>query len=181
MSGGKSQSSGRQEQNVWGAQSPYLQDIYAQSGGALQQAQATNQQMMPGIEQSYQNMINPQGNPYLDQMAQSGLGQLQQNFGQTLSQIRGGAAAGGSLGGSRQGVAEGIASQDMGTQANNFLGNLYGGQYQADQNRALGGLGMAGQITNQAFAPLAGQASLIGGPTVLGSGSNESKTMRFGT
>ncbi len=182
----KSEGQGNQasDQSVWGAQSPYLQDLFAQGQNALGVAQEQNNQLMPQVTSAYENALNPQGNPYLDQMAQSGLGQLQQNFGQTLSQIRDGAVNTGSLGGARQGVAEGIAARDMGTQATNFTSALYGNNYQQDQNRALTAVNMAPQVANQAFSPLSGYQQVLGSPTVLGQSrgttSSKSKAGAYG-
>jgi len=178
LGGSTSQARQNSQQSIWGAQSPYLEDLYAQGQQALGGAIEQNNQMIPGIQEAFGNQLNPQGNPYLGDMAESGLGQLQQNFGQTLSQIRGGAVSTGSLGGSRQGVAEGIAARDMGTQATNFMSSLFGNNYQQDQNRSLSALQLAPQMANQQFAPLAGYQQLLGGPVALNQsqGRSESKS-----
>ncbi len=176
MSASKGESQNTSTQNVWGTQQPYLQDLYSQGQGVLDQATQQNNAMMPQLDQAYGNALNPQGNPYLDQQVQGGLGQLQQNFGQTLSQIRGNAVNAGSLGGSRQGVAEGIAARDMGTQANNFVSGMYGQNYQADQNRSMQALQMAPQMAVQQFAPLSGYQQILGAPTVLGQSQGDSKS-----
>lgn len=104
------------------------------------------------------SLQNPMGNPYLDQMAGSGLNNLYQQYSQNVMPAIGNSAEmGGGLGGSRQGIAQGLATQGLLDSSSDYLTNLYGGQYQSDMDRALqaadvslgqqlGGIGAAGQL-----------------------------------
>jgi len=95
----------------------------------------------PGFD-TYQNLMNPQGNPYLDAMFNSGAGNMIQNWGNNIMPgIANNSEMSGGLGGSRQGIAEGLSSQGLMDSIGDFGTNLYGGQYQSDQNRALAAAG----------------------------------------
>lgn len=176
-----SASKGESEQStgVWKGQKPFLRDLYQQGQQTLPGAIDLNEQLMGSILPAYQNILSGGPNPYLQQMGQAGLDQLQQNFGQTQANIRGNAAQTMNLGSSRQGVAEGLAAQQMTTESSNFLNQLYGGQYQADMNRQLGAIGLGQQLAQQPYAPLAGYSNIIGQPVTVGSGSSKSKAAGY--
>lgn len=79
------------------------------------------------------------GNPYLNQMGEAAIAQNTQNFNRNvLPQISSRSMATGGYGGSRQGVIEATAANDLNTGNANALANLYGNQYNNDQNRNLG-------------------------------------------
>lgn len=81
----------------------------------------------------------PGGNPYLSQMGEAAIAQNTQNFNRNvLPQISSRSMATGGYGGSRQGVIEATAANDLNTGNANALANLYGNQYNNDQNRNLG-------------------------------------------
>lgn len=104
-------------------------------------------------------------NPYLG--AQAGAITQQANQNLQLNQLPGiasGAVAAGGFGGSRQGVAEGVATGLTNQGITNSLANLYGTQYQQDQqndiarqqvsnnyNLGLGGLGVQANTANNNF------------------------------
>jgi hypothetical protein len=104
-------------------------------------------------------------NPYLSQQAGAITQQANQNLQQNvLPGIGSGAVAAGGYGGSRQGVAEGIASGMNQQGITNSLANLYGTNYQQDQqndisrqsvnnqyNLGLGNLGLNAQGQNNNF------------------------------
>lgn len=74
-------------------------------------------------------------NPYSAQQADAITKMVNQNLSQTVMPgIASGALGNGSFGGSRQGVAEGIAAGNTQTGLSSALANLYGNNYQADQN-----------------------------------------------
>lgn len=182
MSGGQSSSSSEQDSRVWDQQSPYLQALYQQGAQQLGGFQP-NQQVADQSMQAWQGQLNadPQQNPYLQQMTQTFRDQL----GQGVQQIGGQAGLTGGYGGGRQGLLEANALQDYGNQVGNFLG----GQYQQDQNRAAQqnqfGLQNAQSMLNlqpwqQQQQALQQQGNLIGGPTVLGSGSSGSSSLNLG-
>jgi len=124
---------------------------------------------------TYSNLMNPQGNPYLDQMAGRGLDQMYQNYSRnTAPGIAQNAAFSGGMGGSRQGVAEANALNDMNIQGGNYLTNLYGGQYAGDQNRALaaaGGYNQAQTGAIQTAADIGGNADVTS-LNAIGQGQN---------
>ncbi len=162
--------------DVWGGQSPYLLDLYRRGNEMLGGFQPDTSITDPAI-QAWQNQLNPQGNPYLQQMTsqyQQALGQLDQGTGMQ-------AAGGGVYGGGRQGVEQHLNQQNIGNQ----LGNFMGAQYQADQSRAMQALGMSGQMLGmtpqaQQQQALAQYANLIGRPTVLGQSSGQGSTFGLG-
>ena len=77
-------------------------------------------------------------NPYLDEMAQAITSQMNDNFSRNvMPQVRSGAMAAGGFGGSRQGVVEANATNDMNRSLSQNLANLYGTDYNQQQNRNL--------------------------------------------
>ena len=80
----------------------------------------------------------------------------------------------GGYGGSRQGIAEGLSTQGLMDSIGDYGTNLYGGQYQSDQNRALAAAGgynadmMQGIDMNRMIGQGADQAGL----QALGQGAN---------
>jgi len=169
-----------------GAMSPYTNQAMpawsnllqgGQFGGYNPNVSGANQMATgqgPGFN-TYQNLMNPQGNPYLDQMFNRGAGNMVQQWGNNIMpQISGNAEMGGGLGGSRQGIAEGLATQGLMDSMGDYGVNLYGGQYQSDQNRALAAAGgyntdmLRGIDTNR----MIGQGTDQTGLNALGQGPN---------
>ena len=176
----KSKSQSQQTSSVWDQMAPYLTDLYSRGQGLVDQFQP-NQQMGQQAEQAWGGMINPQGNPYLDQMA----GNFQNQLGIMNQQSGGQAALTGGYGGGRHGVAEALNTQNMSQQ----MGNFYGGQYQADQNRAmqgqLGALGMGQSILGMApqqqqMQNLQQYGGLIGSPVLESQGTSTSASKSKG-
>lgn len=100
---------------------------------------------------TYNDLMNPEGNPYLAATAQSGLGEMFRNFNRNIMpSITNNADMSGGLGGSRQGIAEGLAIDDLNTTGKDFLTGLYGGAYSDDQNRRLSSAN--NYLTNQTRA-----------------------------
>lgn len=96
-------------------------------------------------QQTLLDLMNPEGNPYLDQMVSSATRGVTQNFQENvLPGISGGATSAGQYGGSRQGIAQGVASGRYLDTIGDIETTLRGGQYQSDMNRALSA---AGQYT----------------------------------
>lgn len=181
MAGSKQQSESGSTQGVWQGQSPYLSGLYQQGQANLGGAMGNTQNMMNTIMPAWQNQINPQGNPYLAQMGQSGLDQLNRNFQNNIMPgITSGAMGSGSLGSSRQGIAQGLAAQGVAQAGGDFLNNLYGQQYQQDQNRAMSAMQMLPMLQGSQWGDLQNLAGIIGGPTVLGESSSNSKRIGGG-
>lgn len=166
---GKSSSSSRSSTRVWEAQDPFLRDMYARGAGLLDQFQPNM-----GLMDAWQNQLQPQGNPYLQQMSQfyqDQLGQMNQGTGRA-------AAAAGMFGGGRQGVEQSLNQQQMGTQLGQFLGN----QYQSDMNRSMQALQMGNSMTpyGQQMGALRNFASLIGPPVMLNQSRGRSNAFNMG-
>ena len=119
--------------------------------------------------QAWGQQLNPQMNPYMDQMA----AKYGQQLGQANMATGGQAGLAGQRGGGRQGVAEHLNTQQY---ANN-MGQFMGQQYQGDMNRASQALGMTGSMmgldpNQQQWGNLQQYGNLLGSPTVLGQGSS---------
>lgn len=113
----------------------------------------------PGFD-TYSAMMNPQGNPYLDSMAGSGLNRLFDQYSRiTMPAIAEDAAFNGGYGGSRMGVREANAGDSLMKSSADYLTGLYGGQYQNDMSRAL----QAGQSFNADQLAALGLSANIGG------------------
>ena len=82
------------------------------------------------------NSYNP--NPYLEQMSNTVLGQLNDNFLRNVNpQIGGAAIAAGQYGSSRQGVVQANALNDLARQGANAITGMYYGDYNNAMNRNL--------------------------------------------
>lgn len=150
--------------NVWGAQSPYLTDLYARAQGALgdnsgistanqwlgqagsylDQAGATLGQS----NQALQGFLNPGQDPAVAAYATN----LGQQFNeQFLPGLKGDAALAGGLGGSRQQIGAALGAQRAMQTLGDFTAQTYSGQ----MDRALqAAQGLAGNA--QGFESLAG-------------------------
>ena len=92
-------------------------------------------------------------NPYLEGMGEAGLGQIGRNYNRNIMPgIDTESIMSGQAGGSRHGVAQGIAASDANQQSTDFIQNLYGGAYDADQNRRLQAAGGLEQMQQGAQA-----------------------------
>ena len=103
--------------SVWGGQSPFLRDLY-QRGRSLTNNFQPDTQISGAATNAWQQQLQPQQNPYLNDMTQvyrDQLGQLDQGSGR-------GAAAAGVFGGGRQGVEQSLNQQNVGSQMGQFLG-----------------------------------------------------------
>ena len=167
--------------------SPYTQQAAPAWGNLLQggqTSQATNPWMTGAVTSGIMSGRDPNmqafsqfgaGNPYLDQMATAGMNQINRNFTENLMPaIKGNAIGTGGLFGSRQGVAEGQAAGYANQQASDFIGNLYGGQYQSDMNR---GLAANSAALNAKLGATGQQGAMMGqadttGINALGQGQN---------
>ena len=165
-----------QTSEVWGGQSPFLQQLYQEGQNLYQQFQPNTE--IPGqAQQAWQQQLNPQANPYLNSMTQGyrdQLGMANQNTG-------GQAGLSGGYGGGRQGVLEAQNMNNYSTQVGNFMGQ----QTQMGLDQQGRAIGQAGQMMGldpqqQQMQMLQQQGQLIGGPTVLGEGSSSGGSSSFG-
>jgi hypothetical protein len=208
-----STSTGAGPSTVWGGQESYLTDLYGQGSELLGSQPAENLGMTAGREgmMSYANspalqnliqstqggfnqMMNPQQNPYLQQAMQSAIRPITQNYQENvLSGITDQAVQAGQTGGSRQGIAEGIAGRSYLDTIGDVSTNMAMQDYTQGQQNQLAAMGMSGDIANLGMMPAdlqyqAGQAEmmapwqqlqlqqgLLGDPTVLGGGGAESE------
>ncbi|MBT8449281.1 MAG: tail fiber domain-containing protein [Gammaproteobacteria bacterium] len=187
---GGSSSSKSNPATVYGAQEPFLQNLWDRSQmasygnmgsnfanqinqGALP---GYNQQMqggmqIPGLQQGLMN-FGQQQNEALGGAIQSGLGQINRNFQRNIMpSINTGAAMSNTSGGSRQGIAQGLAASDANQQASDFVNQMMSQNFQGMQQNQLGAYGQLGQL--QAQQNLAQQGALGMAPQLsnLGFGS----------
>ena len=140
---GGSDSSTTNPATVYGAQDPYLQDLYGRSQLASygntgqnfanqinQGAQTGYGQQMgggfqtPGLQQGLQDFGGMQ-NQALGGAIQAGLGDINRNFQRNIMpSINTGAAMTNTSGGSRQGIAQGLAAGDANRQASDFVNQM---------------------------------------------------------
>ena len=171
--GGSSQSSSSYSEqyptNVWGVQSPYLQDLYSRAqslygtGGNQQQVQGMWNQNAAAMH----SLLNPGANPLMDVYQRQMQQGLEQNI---LPTIRREATGGNMLGGTRQGVAEGLALQEAVNAQSEFAARLYN----ADRDRMVAAMGIAPQMMQAGLGiPWYGMqqySGIVGSPTVVGGG-----------
>ena len=158
---------------VWGAQAPYLQDLFARSQGMLSGAgQANYGQAQNALNASQQGLMQMAGGGGEDPRLGIYARQVGQNFNENvLPGMRGDAQMAGGLGSSRAGIGQGLAAARAGQQIQDFAGSLYG-ENQARQLAALQGLGtVSGQqqqlqsaMQNAPWAALNQYKGLLGGP-----------------
>ena len=179
--GGKSKSTQTSVTNpstVYGAQDPFLQDMYGASRAQFAKSdQTTGQGAMDSFQQMLQQAqgqfgqgasgLNDQAawlkqfqNPGMDPMANVYAKQIGQQFNeQIMPGLRGGAALAGGMGSSRQGIAEGLAAGRSSQQLQDFGAQLYGQQMdrslQAASQFGQNAMGM-GQL-GEAMSGLGGQ------------------------
>jgi len=175
MSGsyGKSKSgqSSRSTQDVWGEQTPYLQNLYGTAQGLLetrdpraeqamqmQQAYAQSpelQQTIGGTQKALGMALDPsQSNPYLQQAMQRAVNPLTQAYQENvLSGITDQAAQAGQMGSSRQGIAEGIAAREYMKQVGDVTGQMAYQDYGAGRERMGQAIGQAGAVANLGMMP----------------------------
>ena len=163
--------------NVWGPQAGYLQDLYDQAQGTLNNQQGYAGQgsldqaggALGQSQMALQRLANPdQTDPLMGMYAN----QIGQQFNEQIAPgIRGDAMLGGNRGGSRQGIGLGLAGARAGQQLQDFGAQLWGQQQQNALQAAQGLQGVAGgygQLSGQqGMAPwqnLQQYAGLIGGP-----------------
>jgi hypothetical protein len=193
-----SQSTGESQQfgsELWGGQSPFLQDLYARAGGTLGNTNGTTQAYLnQGSDfmtnatgtlnrstEALTGMLNPQDDPMLARYAANMGQQFNEQF---LPGLKGDAALAGGLGGSRQQIGAALGAQ-RGMQA---IGDMTAQTYSDQQNRrlaaatAIGGnaagysdmAGLTGQLAefgqSMPWYGLSQYAGLLGSPITLDKG-----------
>lgn len=174
--GGVSKDKSNESSSVWGGQSPYLEDLFAQGQQQMQGFQP-NQQVYDASMQAWQQQLSPQANPYLNDMTQVYRDQL----GMANQATGGQAVLGGGYGGGRHGIAESQNQQNYNTSVGNFLGQ----QTQMGLQQQGQAIGQAGQMLNldpnqQQWGNLQQYSQLLGNPTVLGEGSSSGSKFNVG-
>src|SRR5262245_20546863 len=170
------QSGSSSQQNVWGVQVPYLQQLYSQ--GSMM-AGAPGPTMDPGAYNAWQSALRGGINPATGDVINQATQEMGLDFSRNvLPGIRRNAVAAGAGGGTRQGIAEGLAAGEAaramaGTRANLTAAAL--DQARQGQTAALG-LSPAMMTTGAAlpWANLEEFARILGSPTVLGSSQSAS-------
>lgn len=135
--------------NIWGAQSPYLENLYGQAqatlgagdGGAanfLNQAQGGINQSNAALGAS-QDALARFANPGTDPALQAYATNLGQQFNeQFLPGLKGDAALAGGLGGSRQQIGAALGAQRGMQSLSDFTAQTYAGQQERALQAALG-------------------------------------------
>ena len=149
LSGGQSSNQSVQKADqVWGSQSPYLEQMYSQAAGnmgnqAQNYAQGFQDPSMQAFQQQAQGGYQPGAVTGLEYMASgknqnqalggaidAGLGQINRNFNRNIMPgITGGAVGAGQSGSSRQGIAQGLAASDANQQASDFVNQMQSGNF----------------------------------------------------
>jgi len=163
-------------QDVFGAQQPALQQLYGAAQGLLGQSGGAGmgaQGVANDARGAWLQQLQPGGNPYFSQSMQGAIDAATRGFNQNvLPGLADAGVAAGAYGMPRDQLARGQAAGMFGQDLTNMVGQMATQQYQGDQNRALGALGMAGQMQGLQLAPLQLAGQMIGGPTVLGQASS---------
>ena len=175
---------------IWGAQSPFLEDLYSRSQlasyGNMGQdyANQISQGAMPGfnnqMQGGFQNQQLNQGlqnfgqqqNQALGGAINAGLGQISNNFNRNIMPgINSGSAMTNTSGGSRQGIAQGLAASDANQQASNFVNQMQSNNWNNQMQNQLQAYGQMGQ--NNAMQNYAQQGAMSQAPQManLGFGS----------
>ena len=153
-------------QEPWGAQQPYLRDLFNRAQGQVEQGgqiagfgpdqraaqqqvrqmaqQAPGQQQIGQAQDTLGRALTGDMGPELDAQLQAAIRPAQQQFTeQAMPQIQRDSLAQGQLGGSRQGVAEGIATRGFMDQVTDASTRIQDRQAQ----RAMQAAGMMPQVT----------------------------------
>jgi len=212
VGGGKSKSSSSQQSaseskqfgtDIWGPQSPYLQDLYAraqsqlgQQGGIDQanqfQTGASNaldysQQVLRNSNQALGQFLQPGQDPAVSAYATNLGQQFQEQF---LPGLRGDAALAGGLGGSRQQIGQALGAQRAMQTLGDFSAQTYAGQQERAlqaaqgigqnalgfQNAATAGMGMADFARSMPWYNLSQFQGLLGAPVMRDLGGYSTST-----
>jgi hypothetical protein len=172
---------------VYGAQDPYLEDLYSRSQLASYNDQGTQfsqgfQQptmdmwgqmarggaQIPGLQQGLSGFGQMQ-NQALGGAIDAGLSQINNNFNRNIMpSINQGAAMSGTSGGSRQGIAQGLAMSDANQQASNFVSQMQSDNWQNQMNNQLSAYGQLGSLQAQQNQSMTGAMGAAPGLSNMG-------------
>jgi hypothetical protein len=133
---------------VWGAQSPYLQDLFSRAQGMSQGGgyMPNYGQAQGALDASQQGLMQMAGDQSMDPRMGAYANQLGRQFNQQiLPGLRGNDQMAGGLGSSRAGIGQGLAAAQFGQQLQDFGAQLYGGQQDRRLQAQMGLQGLAGQ------------------------------------
>jgi len=173
--------------SVYGAQDPFLQDLYARSQLASYGNMGQNyaNQINQGAQTGFENQMGG-GNMYdqgglnsiasgqmqnqnLNGAIDAGLGQINRNFNRNIMPgINTGSAMTNTSGGSRQGIAQGLAMSDANQQATDFVNQMQSQNYQQGIQNQLGAYGQMSQ--NNAIQNQATQSAMNAAPQLANLG-----------
>lgn len=153
----------------------------AMLGATLPSAQSAGSQLLTqGQGLLGQTAPTTPTNPYLSSVADDMQRRTAELLAQNNLDIKGNAIMGGGLGGTRQGVAQGVAAGRAADYLQGNLANLYGGAYNADQNRLRQdwtiGSGLVNQGTNLPYVPLQNTANIYSNFTGFGTSNQNSSS-----
>lgn len=171
-----SSSGSQNQQDVWGAQQPGLQSLYANAnqilaggGGA-----AASDQVGQQARDAWAQQLQPGGNPYFSQNVEAAINQSNDAFKRSvLPELDARGVGVGQYGGTRdqlaRGEAAGLQAQGNAQQA----AQMYSQQYGMDQQARNAALQQTGAMQGTNFANQYAAGQMLGGPTVLGSGTSQ--------
>ena len=156
--------------SVWGAQTPYLEELYGGASGLIDapesaltvQGREAGAQYAGGgmgdivgrTQEAWQGALTPGQNPYLQSAIQSASRPLIQQFQEgTLSGITDQAMGAGQMGGSRQGIAEGIAQRGLQDTLGDIATKMSFQDYSGGQDRMMQAIGQGGTMANLGMMP----------------------------
>lgn len=192
---GKNVTRSSSQQNVWGGQAPWLTQMYGDASGlAGQQAgdmggiQDYFSQLQGAAMPAFQNLSMGPQNPWLQGMADTAMGSVARNFqNQIMPSITGAANMAGQRGGAREGLYGDYAAGEAGRAMGDVAQNIYGQAWNQGMQGQLGALGQLGNLGNlgmggmqAAWMPYQNLANILGGPTVLGSSTSQSRGSNMG-
>jgi len=177
VAGGQSTGRGSSgsQQNVWGVQAPYLQQLY-QQGAAM--GSAPGPSMDPGAYDAWQSALTGGINPATGDVINQATQQMGLDFSRNvLPGIRRNAVGAGAGGGTRQGIAEGLAAGEAARAMASTRTSLTASaldQARQQQTAALGFSPSMMQTSAQLpWTNLEEFAKVLGSPTVLGSSQSQ--------
>ena len=152
-------------QDVWGGQAPALQALYGEAGELLNRPSA----VAAPAQAAWAAMLQPGVNPYFSQSLNAAVDAATRGFTQgVLPALSAQAVGAGAFGEPRDRLAQGQAAGEFGQSLTNMVAQMSARQYEADQSRALGALGLAPQMGGLDLQNILAASQIVGGPTVLG-------------
>jgi len=155
--------------SLYGAQAPFLQNLWGQGAGLAAGDPGIAGQARGAWGQALGAGINPGVADVIANASQ----EMGLNFSRNaLPAIRHGAVGTGSLGGSRQGIAEGLAAGELARSQQQLSSQLYAGALDNASRERTAALSMSGQMQALPWQGLESYARVVGQPIMESFGSS---------